>query len=69
MNYGNRDFEYTIQAELIDVVDSIDEYAESNQPKHARKRSAKALRKRGRKRSGSHPGCGIAGRRNRQYSW
>lgn len=70
MNYGNQRIDYALRNGMTDVVENYDDYLEAPQPKYVHKRSSKALRKRGKKRSGTtHPGCGIGGRRNRQYSW
>lgn len=70
MKYGSQNIDYALRSGAFDPVEVIDDYAESPKPEYTRKRSAKALRKRGHKRStGASPGCGIGGRRNRQYNW
>lgn len=70
MNYGHQTIDYALRSTVTDAVENFDDYAETSTPQYARKRSSKALRKRGKKRSSAaHPGCGIGGRRNRQYSF
>lgn len=67
MNYGNKNIDYALRVGLVDAVEG-DDYAELKKPSYARKRSMKAMRKRGKARSGSTPGCGIGARSNRRYS-
>lgn len=66
MTYGTRNIDYALRVGMIDAVEN-DSFTEER-PQYARKRSAKAIRKRGRKTSTSTPGCGIAARSNRRYS-
>lgn len=66
MTYAARNIDYALRVGLVDAVEN-DAYAEEK-PQYSRKRSVKALRKRSGKRRASTPGCGISGRRNRQYN-
>ena len=67
MTYGTRNIDYALRVGLVDAVEN-DSFSEERPLQYARKRSAKALRKRGRKASTAAPGCGIAARSNRRYS-
>lgn len=66
MTYASRNIDYALRVGLTDAVEK-DDYSEAK-PQYSRKRSAQALRRRSSKRRASTPGCGIAGRRNRQYN-
>lgn len=67
MNYGNQNIDYALRVGLVDAVEG-DDYTEAKKPSYARKRSMKAMRKRGKSRNSSSPNCGIGARSNRRYS-
>ncbi|WP_442485122.1 hypothetical protein [Aeoliella sp. SH292] len=66
MTYGTRNIDYALRVGLVDAAEN-DNFNDDQPLQYARKRSAKAIRKRGRKPVAS-PGCGIAARSNRRYS-
>lgn len=66
MNYENTSIDYALRNGFLDVAEECDTDTKARKIDYSRKRSAKALRKRGKKAPG--PGCGIGARRNRQYT-
>jgi hypothetical protein len=64
MQYRDQEFRYDSDSDALDA----DYVRQQNDGKQYRsKRSAKPTRRRTPKTS--HPGCGIAGRRNRRWTW
>ncbi len=67
MQYRDHEFRYDSDSEEIDAEAIRDQ---KNGKQYRAKRSAKLSRRRGTtKSSPSHPGCGMAGRRNRRWGW
>lgn len=66
MSYTNQEFAY--DADRISDHEVDDGDIGGRRKDYTRGRSYKPTRRRSRRRS-NHPGCGIAGRRNRRYDW